>query len=199
MRKNLEKLGGLIHSQRVLLALTAKRLSREDAYAMVQRNAMPVWRGEGDFRTLLGQDKDVSAKLSATELDALFDLSYHFKHVDTISRASLERLSAAANLNISELQFSREGDERRGEEGHRQGEQQPCAILVAHMKVSRPEADDDENARHDAARHAPVDRVMHQQAALFEDRQFSFQIDLRRAVAVSLDDGSRTIDDAVQS
>jgi adenylosuccinate lyase len=84
MRKNLEKLGGLIHSQRVLLALTQKGVSREDAYAMVQRNAMPVWRGEGDFRTLLGQDKDVSAKLSSAELDELFDLSYHFKHVDTI-------------------------------------------------------------------------------------------------------------------
>ncbi|MGD9657826.1 MAG: adenylosuccinate lyase [Methylocystis sp.] len=84
MRKNLEKLGGLIHSQRVLLALTQKGVSREDAYAMVQRNAMPVWRGEGDFRTLLGQDKDVSAKLSPKELDELFDLSYHFKHVDTI-------------------------------------------------------------------------------------------------------------------
>jgi len=84
MRKNLEKLGGLIYSQRVLLALTQKGVSREDAYAMVQRNAMPVWRGAGDFRTLLGQDKEVSAKLSAAELDGLFDLSYHFKHVDTI-------------------------------------------------------------------------------------------------------------------
>ncbi|MGD9544716.1 MAG: adenylosuccinate lyase [Methylocystis sp.] len=84
MRKNLEKLGGLIHSQRVLLALTQKGVSRENAYAMVQRNAMPVWRGEGDFRALLGQDKDVSAKLSPAELDELFDLSYHFKHVDTI-------------------------------------------------------------------------------------------------------------------
>ncbi|CCJ06264.1 adenylosuccinate lyase [Methylocystis sp. SC2] len=95
MRKNLEKLGGLIHSQRVLLALTQKGVSREDAYATVQRNAMPVWHRafegrpsqenlEGDFRALLGQDKDVSAKLSPAELDALFDLSYHFKHVDTI-------------------------------------------------------------------------------------------------------------------
>ncbi len=84
MRKNLEKLGGLIHSQRVLLALTQKGVSREDAYAMVQRNAMPVWRGEGDFRALLGEDKDVSSKLSAKELDELFDLSYHFKHVDRI-------------------------------------------------------------------------------------------------------------------
>ncbi|WP_424361213.1 adenylosuccinate lyase [Methylocystis parvus] len=86
MQKNLDKLGGLVHSQRVLLALTQKGVSREDAYAFVQRNAMPVWRGEGEFRTLLGQDKDVSAKLSPAELDELFDLSYHFKHVDTIFR-----------------------------------------------------------------------------------------------------------------
>lgn len=86
MKKNLDKLGGLVHSQRVLLALTQKGVSREDAYAMVQRNAMPVWRGEGEFRTLLGADPDVSAKLSPAELDELFDLSYHFKHVDTIFR-----------------------------------------------------------------------------------------------------------------
>jgi adenylosuccinate lyase len=84
MQKNLDRLGGLVHSQRVLLALTQKGVSREDAYALVQRNAMPVWRGEGEFRTLLGEDKDVSAKLSSQELDELFDLSYHFKHVDTI-------------------------------------------------------------------------------------------------------------------
>ena len=84
MKKNLDRLGGLVHSQRVLLALTQKGVSREDAYALVQRNAMPVWRGEGEFRALLGADKEVSAKLSAQELDELFDLSYHFKHVDTI-------------------------------------------------------------------------------------------------------------------
>jgi adenylosuccinate lyase len=86
MKKNLDRLGGLVHSQRVLLALTQKGVSREDAYAFVQRNAMPVWRGEGDFRTLLGQDPEVGAKLSPAELDELFDLSYHFKHVDTIFR-----------------------------------------------------------------------------------------------------------------
>ncbi|PWB82274.1 MAG: adenylosuccinate lyase [Methylocystaceae bacterium] len=84
MRKNLDRLGGLVHSQRVLLALTQKGVSREDAYALVQRNAMPVWRGEGEFRALLGADSEVSAKLSPAELDELFDLSYHFKHVDTI-------------------------------------------------------------------------------------------------------------------
>jgi len=84
MQKNLDKLGGLIHSQRVLLALTQKGVSREDSYVYVQRNAMPVWRGEGDFLTLLKQDKDVKARLSDKELEDLFDLGYHLKHVDTI-------------------------------------------------------------------------------------------------------------------
>ncbi len=84
MAKNLNRLGGLIHSQRVLLALTQKGVSREDAYRLVQRNAMPVWRGEGDFLTLLKGDPQVSAALSASELEVLFDLGYHLKHVDTI-------------------------------------------------------------------------------------------------------------------
>ena len=84
MRKNLDRLGGLIHSQRVLLALTQKGVSREDAYALVQRNAMPVWRGEGDFLTLLKADPDVAMALTPLELEALFDLGYHLKHVDTI-------------------------------------------------------------------------------------------------------------------
>ena len=86
MKKNLDRLGGLIHSQRVLLALTQKGVSREDSYAYVQRNAMPVWRGQGDFLTLLKADKDVKAKLSDAELEELFDLGYHLKHVDTIFR-----------------------------------------------------------------------------------------------------------------
>ena len=84
MQKNLDRLGGLIHSQRVLLALTQKGVSREDAYRLVQRNAMPVWRGEGDFLSLLAADPEVSAKLSREELENLFDLGYHTKHVDTI-------------------------------------------------------------------------------------------------------------------
>ena len=84
MQKNLDRLGGLIHSQRVLLALTQKGISREDSYIYVQRNAMPVWRGEGDFLTLLKQDAEVSHALSASELEELFDLAYHLKHVDTI-------------------------------------------------------------------------------------------------------------------
>jgi adenylosuccinate lyase len=86
MKKNLDRLGGLIHSQRVMLALTQKGMAREAAYAAVQRNAMPVWRGEGDFLTLLQADKDVTARLSQAELAQLFDLGYHTKHVDTIFR-----------------------------------------------------------------------------------------------------------------
>ena len=86
MQKNLDRLGGLIHSQRVLLALTQKGVSREDSYVYVQRNAMPVWRGEGDFLTLLKADKDVKARLSDSELEDLFDLGYHLKHVDTTFR-----------------------------------------------------------------------------------------------------------------
>ena len=84
MRANLDRLGGLIHSQRVLLALTQAGVSREDSYSFVQRNAMPAWRGEGDFLELLKADPDVSAALSASDLEALFDLGYHTKHVDTI-------------------------------------------------------------------------------------------------------------------
>src|SRR3954469_18293452 len=84
MRKNLDRLGGLVHSQRVLIALTQKGAAREDAYRLVQRNAMRVWRGEGDFLTLLKNDAEVSAKLSGAELEELFDLGYHLKHVDTI-------------------------------------------------------------------------------------------------------------------
>ena len=84
MQKNLDRLGGLVHSQRVLLALTQKGVSREDAYAIVQRNAMPVWRGEGAFLDLLKQDEDVAKALTPKELEALFDLSYHLSHVDTV-------------------------------------------------------------------------------------------------------------------
>jgi adenylosuccinate lyase len=84
MQKNLDRLGGLIHSQRVLLALTQKGASREDAYRLVQRNAMPVWRGEGDFLTLLKSDPEVRERLTEAELEDLFDLGYHLKHVDTI-------------------------------------------------------------------------------------------------------------------
>jgi adenylosuccinate lyase len=86
MQKNLDRLGGLVHSQRVLIALTQKGVAREDAYALVQRNAMKVWAGEGDFLTFLKADKDVRAKLTEREIEANFDLGHHFKHVDTIFR-----------------------------------------------------------------------------------------------------------------
>jgi adenylosuccinate lyase len=84
MKRNLDRLGGLIHSQRILLALTQKGMSREQSYAAVQRNAMPVWRGEGNFLDLLMADKEVSTHLSVGELKSLFDLGYHTRHVETI-------------------------------------------------------------------------------------------------------------------
>jgi adenylosuccinate lyase len=84
MAKNLERLGGLVHSQRVMIALTQKELPREDAYRLVQRNAMRAWQGEGDFLSLLEADKDVRKHLSAEELRENFDLGYHLQQVDTI-------------------------------------------------------------------------------------------------------------------
>ncbi len=84
MARNLDHLGGLVHSQRVLLALTQKGVSREDAYAAVQGNAMKVWRREGTFLDLLNADPVVNQALSPAELQNLFDLDYHFKHVDTV-------------------------------------------------------------------------------------------------------------------
>jgi adenylosuccinate lyase len=86
MRENLESLGGLVHSQRVLLALTQKGVGREDAYRLVQRNAMKAWRGEGDFLALLKADPEVRKALSEEELAASFDLDFHFAQVDTIFR-----------------------------------------------------------------------------------------------------------------
>jgi adenylosuccinate lyase len=86
MQKNLDLLGGLVHSQRVLLALTQKGAAREDAYRLVQRNAMKAWAGNGDFLTLLKTDKDVRKHLSEAELEDNFNLDFHFAHVDTIFR-----------------------------------------------------------------------------------------------------------------
>jgi adenylosuccinate lyase len=84
MQKNLDLLGGLVHSQRVMIALTQKGMAREEAYALVQRNAMKVWQGEGDFLSFLTADKDVRKHLSEAELKANFDLDHHLRHVDTI-------------------------------------------------------------------------------------------------------------------
>jgi adenylosuccinate lyase len=84
MAKNLNRLGGLVHSQRILIALTQKGLSREEAYRVVQQHAMKAWRGEGDFQTMLAADPTVRKHLSEAELKANFDLDHHLKHVDTI-------------------------------------------------------------------------------------------------------------------
>jgi adenylosuccinate lyase len=87
MQKNLDRLGGLVHSQRVMLALTQKGVAREDAYRLVQRNAMKVWNGEAtDFQALLKADAEVTAKLTPKEIEEKFDLGYHLKHVDTVFR-----------------------------------------------------------------------------------------------------------------
>ena len=84
MQANLDQLGGLVHSQQVLLALTQKGVSRENAYVYVQRNAMKIWAEGGSYLDNLKADADVSAHLSDQELDSLFDLNQHFQHVDTI-------------------------------------------------------------------------------------------------------------------
>jgi adenylosuccinate lyase len=86
MQKNLDRMGGLVHSQRVLLALTQAGMSREQAYTAVQRNAMRVWDSDGalSLMELLKSDADVAAHLSVEEIEDKFDLGYHFKHVDTI-------------------------------------------------------------------------------------------------------------------
>ncbi len=84
MMANMNKLGGLIHSQRVLLALTQAGVSREDSYRLVQRNAMKVWKEGADFMELLKSDAEVTAALSDEQIESVFDLEYHTKHVDTI-------------------------------------------------------------------------------------------------------------------
>jgi adenylosuccinate lyase len=86
MARNLEHLHGLVHSSRVLLALTQKGVSREDAYVFVQRNAMRVWRGEGELIDLLRADADVAAAMTPAELAECFDETFHFSQVDTIFR-----------------------------------------------------------------------------------------------------------------
>ncbi|MDC1410913.1 adenylosuccinate lyase, partial [Amylibacter sp.] len=84
MIANMNKFKGLVHSQRVLLALTQKGCSREDSYKMVQRNAMRVWEEGADFMTELKNDKDVMEVMNEAEIEDKFDLQYHTKHVDTI-------------------------------------------------------------------------------------------------------------------
>ena len=84
MRQNLDAFGGLVDSQRVLLALTQAGMSREDAYRVVQRHAMTAWDGKGRFSALLKQDQEIACYLEPQAIDSLFDATYHLKHVDTI-------------------------------------------------------------------------------------------------------------------
>lgn len=86
MKANLEKMGGLIHSEAILLLLTKKGLSREEAYGVVQRNAMQVWEKRADFRTLLAQDETIKRLLTLEELDGTLDVRSHLRHVDDIFR-----------------------------------------------------------------------------------------------------------------
>ena len=90
MIKNLEKFNGLVFSQRVLLSLTQKNISREESYSMVQRNSMKVWNEEGSFYDLIKADKEISSILSKEEIDDIFDLNYHLKQVETIFKRVLK-------------------------------------------------------------------------------------------------------------
>ncbi len=86
MQRNLDAFGGLVHSQRVLMALTQAGVSREDAYRIVQTNAMTTWREGGSFKDRLLADATVRQHLKPKQIEAQFDLAYHLKHVDTIFR-----------------------------------------------------------------------------------------------------------------
>ena len=90
MMKNLEKFNGLVFSQRVLLSLTQKNISREESYSMVQRNSMKVWNEEGSFYDLIKADKEIASILSDEEIEDIFDLNYHLKQVETIFKRVLE-------------------------------------------------------------------------------------------------------------
>uniref|UniRef100_A0A832A2X1 Adenylosuccinate lyase n=1 Tax=Desulfacinum infernum TaxID=35837 RepID=A0A832A2X1_9BACT len=108
MRRNMEITGGLLFSQRVLLALVGKGLTREDAYRLVQRNAMKVWQDGGHLKDRLGADAEVAAHLSSAELDALFDLGYHLKHVDAIFQRVFGP-SAASDASTAKPSTPRKG------------------------------------------------------------------------------------------
>jgi len=86
MRRNLELTGGLLFSQQAMLALTKKGMTREDAYRLIQSNAMAVWQDGGQLKERLSHDPEVAARLAPEEIDAVFDLDYHLKHVETIFR-----------------------------------------------------------------------------------------------------------------
>ena len=112
MHRNLDLLGGLVHSQRVLLALTGAGMSREAAYAAVQRNAMRAWRGEADFRALLGGDPEIAERLDAAALDSLFDPERHFRRVDALFRRVFGDSPAATAEDVLAFWFDEAGPER---------------------------------------------------------------------------------------
>ncbi len=93
MQENLDRTHGLVHSQRVMLALTQAGVSREDSYRMVQRNAMRAWNGEGNLLDLLKGDPDVAKALPVPQLEAMFDLGYHLKQVDTIFQPGVRKIT----------------------------------------------------------------------------------------------------------
>ncbi|NLI82837.1 MAG: adenylosuccinate lyase [Deltaproteobacteria bacterium] len=94
MRRNLDLTGGLFFSQRVMLELTRKGLSREDAYRLVQRNAMKVWQEGGQLQKVLKEDPEIMAHLSGAEVDGLFEMDYHLKHIDWIFKQVFEGVSS---------------------------------------------------------------------------------------------------------
>ena len=112
MRRNLDLLGGLVHSQQALLALTDAGMSREAAYAAVQRNAMRIWREGGDFRAALGADPEIADRLDAPALDSLFDPDRHFRHVDTLFRRVFGEPAAASVDDVLAFWFDEAGPER---------------------------------------------------------------------------------------
>ena len=101
MEKNLDRLGGLVHSQRVMLALTQKGVAREDAYRLVQRNAMQVWEKGANFLELLAADSEVAKYLDRKQLAELFDLGYHTKHVDTIFKRVFGRTDSKKKAKMA--------------------------------------------------------------------------------------------------
>ena len=110
MKANLDKLGGIIHSQRVMLALTQAGVSREDAYRIVQRNAMQAWQGGGDFLALLKADAEVTKALTAEQIEACFDMGYHTKAVDGIFARVFEKLMSTVNIVITFLLVTLSGN-----------------------------------------------------------------------------------------
>ena len=117
MRFNLQRLGGLVHSQRVLIALTQKGVARDEAYRLVQRSAMRVWQGDGDFLNLLKADPEVSKSLNAAELESLFDLDFHSKHVEQI----FDRVFGAVNATTSPAPDAPGDDDDRADQGRDHG------------------------------------------------------------------------------